>query len=947
LASLVERLRALLRPAGPTVQRAEVSGDRNVVVQIVGDGNTVVPGYAYLSLTRYLNRRVLPGQGEPLGEAAALLSPYAFSVPLVGREKVLADLWAWMRNGRPISIRVMTARAGTGKTRLALELCEQAVREGWDAGFLPDGELVRFRAAQNASTWGWRRPSLVVVDYAASRVEPLREWLIELADHAGYKGKPLRLLLLERHADPSSGWWREVFGVGGGDAEAVAQLLNPPAGPFELPPLVAPEERRQVLVEILKRVGSSVRPPDLATKPGFAERLGEITWGGEPLFLLMAGLVASRAGFGEVLALSATELGFQIAGHEVHRIHAIARAHQIPEELLGHLAAFVTLCQGLGQAEVEGLVEEEARGLGFRADGGPLPVYKALAAALPGEQGAVAPVLPDVVGEAVILEALGGRMEEKALESISRAARQARERVTASLIHLAQDYGSVRHEPIRWFERLAAESAVDLALLETLLRQLPESTLALRETAAALAERAVALAREQEARELLSRLLNVLSSRLSALGRLEAALATIEEAVNLNRELASSLPDAFRPDLASSLNNLSNRLGELGRLESALEASEEAVELYRELAASRPHSFQLDLGKAFNNLAVYLSAVGRREAALAASGEAVELYGELTASQPDTFRPVLAGALTTLSACLSDLGKRKEALVASAEAVNLNRELAASRPDAFRPQLAISLNSLSLNLSALGMQEAALAAIEEAVVIDRGLAETRPDAFRRNLARSLNNLALRLSDLGRRKAALAAIEQAVELYRELATSRPDAFRPSLAMSLNNLARSLNDLGMLEAALPASEEAINLYRELATSRPDAFRPDVALSLNNVSIYLSGLGMREEALAAIEEAVLIRRELAASRPDAFLTDLAGSLGNLSQCLSALRKPDAAHYAIEEAVLILAPYFFSHPAAFKPWMRNMVTDYLRAAEEAGREPDLQLLASIQRLL
>jgi hypothetical protein len=140
-----------------------------------------------------------------------------------------------------------------------------------------------------------------------------------------------------------------------------------------------------------------------------------------------------------------------------------------------HLAAFVTLCQGLSQMEVEGLVEEEARTLGCSAGAGPLAGYEALASALPGERGSVAPILPDVVGEAVVLEALGGGAAEKALMAVSRAARQFGERVSASLIHLAQDYGSDRPEPIAWFERL-----VDLRSLSTLVDQLPHNTLALR-----------------------------------------------------------------------------------------------------------------------------------------------------------------------------------------------------------------------------------------------------------------------------------------------------------------------------------------------------------------------------------------------------------------------------------------------------------------------------------
>jgi hypothetical protein len=130
--------------------RSEIAGSNNLVVQAVGAGITVVVGHAHLSLTRYLNLWAAAEAGR--GGDAAQLSPYALSVPLVGRAEVLADQWRWMRDSRPVSVRVMTGRAGAGKTRLALELCEAAVREGWLAGFLLESELERFRGQQNLST---------------------------------------------------------------------------------------------------------------------------------------------------------------------------------------------------------------------------------------------------------------------------------------------------------------------------------------------------------------------------------------------------------------------------------------------------------------------------------------------------------------------------------------------------------------------------------------------------------------------------------------------------------------------------------------------------------------------------------------------------------------------------------------------------------------------------
>ena len=114
-----------------TSQTATVPGEGNVVIQIVGDGNTVVDNRPYLRLTRYQVRH------RRQKTETDLLTPYTMNIPMVGREGARADLWAWMTSGEAISIRVLTAPAGRGKTRLALELAEEAVERDWRAGFPP------------------------------------------------------------------------------------------------------------------------------------------------------------------------------------------------------------------------------------------------------------------------------------------------------------------------------------------------------------------------------------------------------------------------------------------------------------------------------------------------------------------------------------------------------------------------------------------------------------------------------------------------------------------------------------------------------------------------------------------------------------------------------------------------------------------------------------------
>jgi tetratricopeptide (TPR) repeat protein len=58
----------------------------------------------------------------------------------------------------------------------------------------------------------------------------------------------------------------------------------------------------------------------------------------------------------------------------------------------------------------------------------------------------------------------------------------------------------------------------------------------------------------------------------------------MQEAVDIRRPLAQTLPGAFLPDLAVSLNNLGICLSDLGRREEALAATQEAVDIRRRLA---------------------------------------------------------------------------------------------------------------------------------------------------------------------------------------------------------------------------------------------------------------------------------------------------------------------------------------------------------------------------
>jgi hypothetical protein len=136
-----------------------------------------------------------------------------------------------------------------------------AVRRRLGRRLIESGELTRFYEKQNLSDWNWGRPTLIVVDYAAIHAKQLNGWLSELANNPGYPDRPLRMLLLERHANTGSGWWQTAFGQGGSGAKAVAKLLNP-ATPWPLRPVESTGVRREILGQTLAQ---NAHRPELAS----------------------------------------------------------------------------------------------------------------------------------------------------------------------------------------------------------------------------------------------------------------------------------------------------------------------------------------------------------------------------------------------------------------------------------------------------------------------------------------------------------------------------------------------------------------------------------------------------------------------------------------------------------------------------------------------------------
>ncbi len=587
-------------------QQARAEGSGNIIVQAEGNGIHINIGRPHLTLIPPRNR------APTVRTEIDLLNPYGRAIGLVGREADMQSLWNWLHSDRPISVRTLTGRAGVGKTRAAIELVERLDQEKpdqWWGGFVQGSEMRRFASQQNLTDWSWARPTLIVVDYAASLVEPLREWLRGLAQNSGRAGgKPFRLLLLEREAAAGEGWLQ--FLCFGGYSEGGVRELFDPLEPTRLDRLDTADKRRAVLAKMLEVAAPLVycKPPKLPPvghNAHFDKQLDNAVWD-DPLYLMMAALLSLRSNLVEVLELPRTELAMQLVNHEIKRLTegAVSTA---AERLLVHLGAFAALGNGLTHEQALEVAQQESDALKLTYPGGVGELVSRVHEVLPAPDHGLAPVVPDVMAEALVIRALSKCSYAQQEAAVLRAVEKLGRRVVAFIIRTAQDFAPTgQAEPLNWLERLITSGqADDLGLLAEIEDSTPQQTTVLSEKALEvnelLAKRLDKLSKQnsnEAVRGEYARLVHNLANRLSAIGRREEALERAHEAVRIYEQLAKARPDAFLPNLAMSLSNLANMLSDLGRREEALEKAQQAMRIYEQLARaicaqSSKHSFSL------------------------------------------------------------------------------------------------------------------------------------------------------------------------------------------------------------------------------------------------------------------------------------------------------------------------------------------------------------------
>ncbi|MBM4083742.1 MAG: hypothetical protein FJ272_03045, partial [Planctomycetes bacterium] len=443
------------------------------------------------------------------GDELQLLNPYSQATRLVARDQDLRDLLAWAESDRPVAVRTLIGSAGAGKTRLALELMQRLqagnartgkARLKWHVGFLTPDEMERFKGQQNLADWDWGRPTLAVLDYAAASADVLLSWLKALAHNSRSLPRarnratpPLRILLLERQATLDQGW---LAGMGPGmhTGRPVTHLFDPQE-PVLLSPIEASADRRLLLQNTLDLCAQKrgVPPPKLPP-PGqdrlFDAHLQKEQWD-SPLLLMMAGVVAIHTNVPDALSLSRTDLGEEVAKREIARIVKLCPGgidRDVVCPLMVHLSACATLGRGLARDEALKMAKTVQEVTGRDYPGGHGRLVDALAVALPSPDQSIAPVVPDMVGEAVVYLAFASGqwpLSSSQRDEVLRATVRYRgSSVFKTLMLLIQDYAERWPQTLDWLETLIREGKErDFLLLLGLASELPDQTVVLREKA--------------------------------------------------------------------------------------------------------------------------------------------------------------------------------------------------------------------------------------------------------------------------------------------------------------------------------------------------------------------------------------------------------------------------------------------------------------------------------
>ncbi|MFZ4276160.1 hypothetical protein ACOZFM_26045 [Streptomyces arboris] len=319
----------------------------------------------------------------------------------------------------------------------------------------------------------------------------------------------------------------------------------------------------------------------------------------------------------------------------------------------------------------------------------------------------------------------------------------------------------------------------------------------------------------------------------------------MEQALAIERRLATENPDAHADGLADTLNSVSWHYWREGVSPAGMHATlQEAVTLRRRLAADNPDTYSNGLALCLVNLAT----AQPNEQALETLAEARELYDLMRDSSPGEYSSRLRLLLSNRSWVLNDMGRVDEALDTVSEALRYGRSLYRDNPVTHGRDLADDLAKAAGFHQGAGRREEAVSLIEEGIGVRRELVRLHPAPNEVGLAEALHDQSVALARYGRREDALRAADEALELYerRWRETSGKEVMPYADGLALVAWVRETTGGG--GDPVPLRERAVVLLRPEARHSGEA-RGRLASSLLQLANHAAAAGGMRALLRAL--------------------------------------------------------------------------------------------------
>lgn len=725
-------------------------------------------------------------------------------IPYDDSRGLKADLLGWAldnSNAGPAG-RLYAAAGGYGKTRLALEAVTILREEhGWRTGLLPRAALEKtdIHGEQDADARLKRffdsrgdKGALLVLDYAEGRTAQIER--VTKAALAS-KGSPIRIMLLARGAGE---WWEELH-----KESREIQLVYDQTPVAAIAGDIAPERREtffnaaaNAFAKQLTAAQSSddlLLSADWEAKPISAKRLAapEV---GSPLSLAFEAFLHVRGVDPEDSPLA--EMAREERRHWARALKIkasdVARIGDPRVEAVNRCAAVLTLIQGTEPAsrpETDNARDKvlqvglkdafppanNAENAKFYADTRSAIERLYRRSDQTGES--LRPVLPDILGERIVGEALKStpallpsifeHLFESAVTTFTVLNRITKPTIEGPGLHGMTEIV----EPVLSATVSALEKERFVQLLSPLLQASMIEPGGIHNAAAQALEllheplRAVAAGSVLETASKLGISAGTTPLRLRRLMEIAARLSQSESLdiifASMLRQKGVETEDS-KHDFSLVALRASSQLYQVGRTSEALVAAQKAVAMLDELSQANQQQYDLSLAGALNNLSVIQAELGKLDHAINAAQRAIECYERVGTSLNDKHRSDFSMLLTNQATYLLRKSRLGEAREASLRSVQLLRSLADHDPS-FHEPLATSLMNLASILLMSGEIQMARSAASDMLELVEGLHSDDPDAHLPMLAKSLLQNAQIHSASGEIAPALRCYERVMAL----------------------------------------------------------------------------------------------------------------------------------------------------------------------------------------